>query len=150
MALQWYIYISLLFIIAVIPFCFNVKQIDTDYWWTLLPIPFLTFLFKINTLEYIGVHDIIQKIVFLISTILFITGESLLFPEETSTSKIIARGSLIIGFIFIIYITLLWSSSMFFKSIGLFVIGYCTTSILFKTVFAQEEPAKQSVEQWIV
>jgi hypothetical protein len=134
------VYISLL-LIFVIPLCFSTKQIDTDYWRSLIPIPFLTFLFKMGTLEY---DNVIEKIITYSVMILLIVTDALFFPEEVSTVKIIARCFVIIMLAFGIYI---WQSNDLLKGVGLFGIGYLLTSILFKTVFAQEEPAKQPVEQ---
>jgi len=136
--------ISLLHILIIIPLCAYSSQIDNVYWKTLIPIPFITFLLKIQSLEYTG---IMEKLVVFILTVLYIPTEQYLFPEETSVKKIISRVFLIAILIFLIYATDSLSSKAFIHSLLYYGIGYMTVSVVFKTFFdgklQSETPAQE-------
>lgn len=130
------IYSSIFCILCLIPACFFVNEIDTVYWKTLIPIPFITFLFKMNTLEWLGVNDLIQRIVFILSWIIVIYLESKVTPEETSDLKIFMRLGIILLLLTLIYFTNDFSSAEFIKSCSLFVIGYCVASVISKSLLS--------------
>jgi hypothetical protein len=145
------IFVSIYWIIVIIP-CYFLKQIDNLYWKTMIPLPFITFLLKINSLQYINTHDIIQQLCVVFWFVFGTAGEAILFPEENSTNKIIIRVSMIIILIlenYLLYllssmsflqgyVTYTHSSVSFLQSISMFGIGYFIVSIISKTLFTDE------------
>jgi len=141
------VYISLLFILCVIPACYFVKQIDTVYWKTLIPIPFIIFLLKMDTLEYIDTYDIVQRALTMIIIFILIFVEAKVNPEETSLRKIVCRVFYIILGFAVIYLTSELSSAAFIQSFTLYVMGYYSVSVISKTLFTQIPEASSDSHQ---
>lgn len=133
------IYSSIFCIVCLIPICYYVNEIDTIYWKTLIPIPFMTFLLQMNNLEWLGLTDLIQRIAFVVLWTIGIFIESKVSPEEKSTRKSIIRISLIILLLAIIYFTREFSSEVFIKTMCLTAIGYFSSSVILKTFFIQNQ-----------
>lgn len=128
--------ISLLHIMIILPACFYVNEVDTVYWKTLLPLPFITFLCNAHSLGNIDMYEFFQIAVVYIVTFVSIIIESYTFPEETSTIKTISR---IIIFISLIIAVLFLRETnknvrfvKFAKSFFIYAIGYILVSILSK------------------
>ena len=136
--------VSLLHILIIIPVCLYSGKIDNVYWKTLIPIPFITSLLKIQTFQYTG---IMEKLAVFIVAAIYIPTEQYLFPEETSVKKIISRVFLIIIHIFLIYATDSLSSKAFIHSLLYYAIGYFTVSLIIKIFFdgklQSETPAQE-------
>ena len=126
------VYMSIYSILCMIPACYLIDQIDSNFWKTLIPIPFITFLLKINTLEWLGFSDLIQRILMIIVYISMIFIEHTLFPEETSIAKILSRVFFIICCIAIIYFTSDLSSASSIKSLFIFFGSYMAVSVVSK------------------
>ena len=87
--------------------------------------------------------DYVHILFICIFTSLFMYIEDVSFPEETSNRKIISRIIILGMFISFIYILNNYSSSIKYVIPMLyFGIGYCITSILFKTVLYDESYIK--------
>jgi len=135
-------YISLIHILIILPMCLYVNQVDTLYWKTLLPLPFITFLLNAHTLANVDIYEIFQVSIAFILVISYIIIESYMFPEETSTSKTITR----IGFIFLLPLVLFLITTYmknegfvnFSKSLLIFGIGYLSVSVISKLFFTKE------------
>jgi hypothetical protein len=135
-------YISLIHILIILPLCLYVNQVDTLYWKTLLPLPFITFLLNAHTLANVDIYEIFQVSIAFILTILYIILESYMFPEETSTSKMITRIGLVLVFSLLLFLI---TTNMknegfvnFSKSLLLFGIGYLCVSVISKVFFIEE------------
>ena len=137
-------YISLLFMIFVIPACYLVKQIDTIYWKTLIPIPFIAFLLKMDTLEYLEVDDIFQRVLAMLIIFILIFVEAKVNPEETSLRKIVCRVSYIMLAFAVIYLTSELPSAPFIKAFTFYVIGYYSVSVISKLLFTQASKDPES------
>ena len=128
---------SILYIVAIIPICFYVNQIDKTYFKSLIPLPFIILLLHYNTIEWNKFDCIHINLYIFAFFIVYI--EDISFPEETSNKKIITRiitAGVLIGCIYIINN---YSSSIeYIIPMLYFGIGYCFTSVLFKTVFYDE------------
>jgi hypothetical protein len=146
------IFIAVCCIFLVIPGYF-LKELDTVYWKTMIPLPFITFLLTMNTLQYINIHDIVQQFFFIFSFIILCILEGIVFPEENSNTKIIMRICMIVYIILLNYsvyllssvegyITYTHSSISFLHYISMFGIGYLIVSIISKTLFTQDESKK--------
>ena len=138
------VFVSLIHILIILPVCLYVNQVDTVYWKTLLPLPFITFLFNAYSLENIDIYEIFQVSVVFITTIVYIILESYMFPEETSTLKTNTRIALVFIFIAATYLieTNIKNTRVvkFTKSLFIFGIGYLSVSIVSKTFpFTQTE-----------
>ena len=141
------IYSSIFCIICLIPACFFVNEIDTVFWKTLIPIPFITFLFKMNTLEWLGVNDLIQRIVFILAWVIGIYLETKVTPEETSDRKIFMRLGIILLLLIPIYFTNDFSSVVFIKTICVSVIGYCAVSVISKSLLSDPISPKPKIDE---
>jgi hypothetical protein len=135
-------YISLIHILIILPLCLYVNQVDTLYWKTLLPLPFITFLLNAHTLANVDIYEIFQVSIAFILTMLYIILESYMFPEETSTSKMITRIGLVLVFSLLLFLI---TTNMknegfvnFSKSLLLFGIGYLCLSVISKVFFSEE------------
>ena len=126
------VYMSIYAILCMIPASYIVDQIDNVYWKTLIPIPFITFLLKMNTLEWLGVGDLIQRLLIIIVYISVVFIEHKLFPEETSVAKITSRVFSIIGYLAIIYFTSGLSSASSIQSLFIFFASYMAISVVSK------------------
>jgi hypothetical protein len=141
-------YISLLIIIFIAPLCFFIDQIDTDFWRALFPVAIIIFLFKINSLKYNGLWDIIEKCMLFIAGCIYIYLESIMFPEENSTKKNVFRISQIIMFLLLaLFVAPLLQSKKSVQSVFYTIIGYFSTSVAVKTFAAQEEVAHEESAQ---
>ena len=130
-------YVSLIYIACVIPASLYVNQIDTVYWKTLVPMPFITFLLKMNTMEYLETTDIVQRIIFAVGMFGILVFEDKLIPEETSIRKIVSRVCFIMLALLTINLTSELPSGAFIKTCMLYIIGYCSVSVISKTFFTQ-------------
>jgi hypothetical protein len=133
-------YISASWILFIIPASYSINQIDSNYWKSLIPIPFITLLLKMNTLD-IEFSDLLQKIAYIILASLFIILEDKLTPEEHSYRKILFRILAICISLIVIYASYNLSSAAFIQSCSLFIIGYCFVSIISKLFFTKSQTA---------
>jgi hypothetical protein len=131
---------TLVFIFFIIPVCFYVKEIDTAYWKSLIPIPFIICMLKGFYPTEITIQAIIIYLLVCIICVYITIKESHLYPEETSERKIIGRVYLlfinIVSLIIVKYINL----QVFNNLIpGIIVsIGYLSTSIISKSLVLQD------------
>ena len=88
-------HVSLFYVTTMVPSTLLVGQLDHSFWQYLVCVPILTTLLTFHKLQYVGVFDILQRIVLMVGSFLFILLEAFLFPEETSTEKTIFRLTLI-------------------------------------------------------
>lgn len=136
---------SLLVILAYIPICYLLNQIDTEFWFTMIPIPFITLTLTVQNLKYIGFTDLLEKIMILVLFISLKLFESKLFIEETSKEKIIFRASTVGISVVATFISQYFQQPSFpivlLYALG---IGYYGTSVFVKT-FLTEEPSSDSL-----
>jgi|LauGreSuBDMM15SN_2_FD.fasta_scaffold56133_3 hypothetical protein len=137
-------YISASWISLIIPASYYINQIDSNFWKSLIPIPFITLLLTAN-IEKPILSDIAQKIAYIVFACFFILLEEKLTPEESSIYKILFRVLIILGSLGIIYLTSELSSAEFIKSCSLFIIGYCTLSVISKSFFS--EPISKEIKE---
>ncbi len=119
--------ISLLHLI-VLPTCFLAGQIDNVFWKSLVPLPIFTTLYSTKYIQHFDLTQGIKFIIFSIITIISILLESLYFPEEFSTKKILFR----IFLILILNIVLIFLKNSFIRKMLIFGIGYFVVSIVFQ------------------
>lgn len=129
-------YISASWIALITPASYYINQIDSIFWKSLIPIPFITLLLTANIEKPFILSDIAQKIAYIVFACFFIILEEKLTPEESSIYKIIFRILIILGSICIIYLTSELSSAEFIKSCSLFIIGYCLISVISKSILS--------------
>jgi len=136
-------YISASWISLIIPASYYINQIDSNFWKSLIPIPFITLLLTAN-IEKPILSDIAQKIAYIVFACFFILLEEKLTPEESSIYKILFRVLIILGSLGIIYLTSELSSAEFIKSCSLFIIGYCALSVISKVFLEDKKPKSDS------
>jgi hypothetical protein len=120
-----------IFFLLIIPVCFFVKQIDTDFWKSMIPIPLITLALTYHTIEYKGLTDSLEKILSVLSVSLVIILEDKAFPEESSQKKSIFRATVVVLGILALYATRFFKSPDFYRAgIYVFYIGYYATSVL--------------------
>jgi hypothetical protein len=126
--------ISSLFILISIA-CFFVNQVDSTFWRACMMIPFITTLANVHLFQFIGLFDILHRIMFFIITPFLLVGEDNLFPEDVSLTKIIFRIGIVLfcSTIILLFHLLSVSVSPFIQSVMFFVIGYCATSVVLST-----------------
>jgi len=121
------IYISWFLALCVIPISYYLKQVDTPFWKSLVPLPYLALL--------LHSHEIPTLLSLLSTAILFAlcafacVVEAVVFPEEVSLVKLGTRISLIFVFASIIYFLNPLPST---TSILCLCIGYCLASSVIK------------------
>jgi len=122
---------SIFFLVLIIPVCFFVKQIDTDFWKSMIPIPLITLALTYQSIEYKGLTDSLEKCLALLLVSLVIVLEDNAFPEESSQKKSIFRATMVFLGILALYATPYFKSPDFYRA-GIYVypIGYCATSVL--------------------
>lgn len=138
-------YISASWISLIIPASYYINQIDSNFWKSLIPIPFITLLLTANIEQPFILSDIAQKLSYIIFACFFIILEEKFTPEESSIYKILFRLLIILGSIGIIYLTSELSSAEFIKSCSLFIIGYCTVSVISKVFLEDKKPKSDSL-----
>jgi len=140
--------LSLILVVFMIPVCFYVKQVDTVFWKSIISIPIITLILRINLLQKYTKYDLMHLIIYYLPIqLIFALMEARMFPEETSEQKTIAR----IYIIFTLLIALLLApyvlsslhtvSSKYIEFImtGLIIlIGYFSTSIISKSLVLQD------------
>jgi len=140
--------LSLILVVFMIPVCFYVKQVDTVFWKSIISIPIITLILRINLLQIYTKYDMMHLIIYYLPIqLIFALMEARMFPEETSEQKTIAR----IYIIFTLLIALLLApyvlsslhtvSSKYIEFImtGLIIlIGYFSTSIISKSLVLQD------------
>lgn len=131
-------YISWFLAICVIPISYYLKQVDTPFWKSLVPLPYLA-IFLLHS--HVGIPSIpsipgIPTLLSLLSTaFLFLicafacVVEAVVFPEEVSLVKLGTRIALIFVFASIIYFLNPLPST---TSILCLCIGYCLASSIIK------------------
>jgi hypothetical protein len=138
------VFVSLIHILIILPACMYVNQVDTLYWKTLLPLPFITFLFNAHSLVNIDIYEILQVSLVFITTIVCIILESYMFPEETSTLKTNTRITFLFIVIALVFLIETYIKNVrfvkFTKSLFIFGIGYISVSIVSK-LFPFTQPA---------
>ena len=131
---------TLLFILFAIPTCFYVKQIDTLFWKSLIPIPFIILMLNGGYLKKYNFSDIFLFVLIGLTYIYCIVKESKMFPEEMSERKIIGRIYISFYFILSLLIIMYINSPLLNHIIPdiLFNIGYFSTSIISKSLVLQD------------
>lgn len=134
---------TLFICLFLIPICYYLKQIDTPYWKSLVPLPYLALLLHMVSIEEFSTLDIISNFIFFMICAAACVVEAAFFPEEISLVKVATR--LILIFVF--------SSIIFFLNpapstthILCLCIGYCLASTLIKLLVLNPEeilPAKE-------
>lgn len=140
--------LSLILLVFMIPVCFYVKQVDTVFWKSIISIPIITLILRINLLQKYTKYDVMHLIIYYLPIqLIFAIMEARMFPEETSELKTIAR----IYIVFVLLIAILLApyvlsslhtvSSKYIEFImtGLIIlIGYFSTSIISKSLVLQD------------
>jgi len=121
---------SFFFLILILLYWF-VGKIDTEFWIACIPIPIITTIVNIHQFEYIGIIDIIQRLVFIVWVVVISLAEDKIFPEETSILKTLFRIGLIIMSVLIMYFTQSFTSYPFIKTTALFYIGYLVANLCY-------------------
>lgn len=119
--------ISVLHLI-VLPTCFLAGQIDNLFWKSLVALPIFTTLYSAKNITQFDLYETIKFIMFSIITVVSILLESIYFPEEVSTKKILFRSVLIL----VLNIILIFLKNQFIRKMLIFGIGYFVVSIIFQ------------------
>jgi len=133
-----------LFFIILIPVCMYLKEVDNSYWKSLTPIPFIILFLQYNTFYYTNLFDLF--ILFILSFITFTSFiiEKGLMPEENSYDKMYFRILGIPIFLYCLYITKSLQYRNYTNPNILFIIAYCITSIIFKTILIHYLPFEET------
>jgi hypothetical protein len=124
---------SFFFLVLILVYWF-VGKIDNEFWKACVPIPIITTLINIHKFEFIGVIDIIQRVVFIIWIAVMSIGEDKVFPEETSTPKTLFRLGMILVSVIILYFTQSFTSYPFIKTTGMFYVGYLSANLCYHII----------------
>lgn len=134
---------SFFFLILILVYWF-VGKIDTEFWIACIPIPIITTIVNIHQFEYIGIIDIIQRVVFIVWVAFMSLAENKTFPEETSILKTLFRIGLIITSIIIMYFTQSFTSYPFIKTTALFYIGYLAANLWYHLMWNKASDKAES------
>jgi hypothetical protein len=121
--------VSFLYII-ICGYCWLVNQVDSVFWKSCLVIPVLTTLANLSKIQYGGIFDIFQRIIFTVIIGIFIFFEDRSFPEEFSERKLMFRSSVSLILLLVIPMTASLSAGKTITLLLLSGLGYCVTSVL--------------------
>jgi len=126
-------YVSWFLAVCVIPISYYLKQVDTPFWKSLVPLPYIAiFLLHIYASDSPGIPTLLSllstAILFVLCAFICVV-EAVVFPEEVSLVKLGTRISLIFVFASIIYFLNPDPST---TSILCLCIGYCLASSVIK------------------
>lgn len=127
-------YISWFLALCIIPISYYLKQVDTPFWKSLVPLPYMALLLH-SFLGLSGIAAIPSFLTLSSNIILFVICafaavlEAVVFPEEVSLVKLGTRISLIFIFASIIYFL---NPEPSITSILCLCIGYCLSSSVIK------------------
>ena len=120
-------YVSWFLAICIIPISYYLKQVDTPFWKSLVPLPYLALL--LHNLQIPSILTLISTAILFIICAFAAVVEAVVFPEEVSLVKLGTRISLIFIFASIIYFLNPDPST---TSILCLCIGYCLASSVIK------------------
>jgi hypothetical protein len=129
-------YISWFLALCVIPISYYLKQVDTPFWKSLVPLPYIALLLH----SFLDITAIPSFLSLLSTVILFLicafacVVEAVVFPEEVSLVKLGTRIGLIFVFASIIYFLNPQPST---TSILCICIGYCLSSSIIKLLIME-------------
>lgn len=131
--------IALFILLIFAPISYFVGSIDKPIWKTLFPVTVFVLLLKMNTIQYVGLFDILEKFIFVILASVYIFIIAVAFPEEKSNKKTVFRFSQFVMFLFLSFmIPPFLSNKATIQSLFLSNFGYFFTSVLFDTVLKQD------------
>ena len=140
LALYNNVYLSICFILVIIPASYFVNEIDKEYWKTLLPLPFITFALNYASVDFTILS---QHIIFFLFMFVSTVVEGMIIPEETSMKKILMR---IVGIVFVV-LMLLYTNNPFITPFLYCALGYIGTSVVFKTLLAPYAMSETAVQK---
>lgn len=120
-------YISWFLAVCVIPISYYLKQVDTPFWKSLVPLPYLALI--LHSQEVPSILTLLSTAVLFVICAFAAVVEAVVFPEEVSLVKLGTRISLIFIFASIIYFLNPDPST---TSILCLCIGYCLASSVIK------------------
>ena len=121
-------FLAWFFAVCVVPISYYLNQVDTPFWKSLAPLPYLAILLHIGQ-NIGGTESLVSTFILFILCALLCIIEAGLFPEEISLMKVIARVIIIIFLISFICFCNPFPSTI---NIACFSIGYFLASILIK------------------
>lgn len=131
--------IALFILLIFAPISYFVGSIDKPIWKALFPVTVLVLLLKMNTIQYNGMFDILEKFIIVIIASAYIFIVAVVFPEEKSNKKTVFRFSQFVMFLFLSFmIPPFLSNKGTIQSLFLSNFGYFFTSVLFDTVLKQD------------
>lgn len=122
-------YISWFLALSVIPISYYLKQVDTPFWKSLVPLPYLAIAFLLHSQEIPSFLSLLATVILFGICAFAAVVEALFFPEEVSLVKLGTRMSLIFIFAGIIYFLNPEPST---QNILCLCIGYCLSSSVIK------------------
>jgi hypothetical protein len=122
-------YISWFLAVSVIPISYYLKQVDTPFWKSLVPLPYLAIASLLHSQEIPSFLSLISTIILFGICAFAAVVEALFFPEEVSLVKLGTRIFLILIFAGIIYFL---NPEPSVASILCLCIGYCLSSSVIK------------------
>jgi len=126
-------YISWFLALCVIPISYYLKQVDTPFWKSLVPLPYLALLLH-SQLGLPSFLSLLSSIILFIICAFACVVEAVVFPEEVSLVKLGTRIGLIFVFSSIIYFLNPQPST---TSILCICIGYCLSSSIIKLLIME-------------
>jgi len=122
-------YISWFLALCVIPISYYLKQVDTPFWKSLVPLPYLAIAFLLHSHEVPSFLSLLSTAILFVICAFACVVEAVVFPEEISLVKLGTRIGLIFIFASIIYFLNPDPST---TSILCLCIGYCLASSVIK------------------
>jgi hypothetical protein len=124
------IYLTWFITLCVIPISYYLKQVDTPFWKSLVPLPYIALAISLlHTNEMPSLISLLSNAILFIICAFTCVIEALVFPEEHSLVKIGTRISLVFIFTAIIYFLNPLPST---TNILCLCIGYCIASSIIK------------------
>ena len=121
---------------CVIPISYYLKQVDSPFWKSLVPLPYLALLLSLNAIEDFSLVSILSTAFLFLICAFACVVEAVIFPEEVSLVKLGTRISLIFVFAGIIYFLKPLDST---THILCLCIGYCLASSIIKLLTIRPE-----------
>lgn len=127
-------YISWFLALCVIPISYYLKQVDTPFWKSLVPLPYLAIALLLHSHEVPSFLSLVSTAILFLICAFACVVEAVVFPEEVSLVKLGTRIGLIFVFASIIYFLNPLPST---TSILCICIGYCLSSSIIKLLIME-------------
>lgn len=131
--------LSILFLLGIMPATWLAGGLDNLFWKQVSIIPIITTSVSLHKIEYGGLFDLLQRLIFIGAAFVGTFLEAHIFEEEVSPRKAIGRVLLIVFLVCLTIMTNNLSAKRFIHSLLFASIGYFVVSIIFQFYLLSNE-----------